>query len=173
MVKTNSRAYIPVARVKGVLDKCGLLSVHRLGGELEPYRRAGIELRRIGNGVLERLVNRIEDAVRADLDVVMTVMPGEIGARIAFPKASLLGNEDRSRIGIRPKPGGVVAHTALGIEQQRWRDHALVIDQPASLLVISILALPGILLHQFIGDFEVHAALAYSYADAVPIRKIP
>src|SRR5580693_6850913 len=104
---------------------------------------------------------------------MVPIMPRQVGARVSFPKTALLRHQNRSGLGIRPQIRGIVAHTALGVEQKRRGDDALIVDETTGLPIRAILPLARILLHEFVGDFETHLILAYLDADSVATGEIP
>src|SRR5260370_24131603 len=95
MIEADARAHIPVARVKGVLDKRGLLPVRCCLSEVETSSGVRVELRRVGDGVLQRLVDGAEDSIRSELEIVVTIVPGQVGANISLPKSALLCRHNR------------------------------------------------------------------------------
>src|SRR4051812_46761878 len=95
VVKTQSAAKIPLAEVDLVLPVCRLLQVPALVAKVEGLLRSRIELRGIGDLVMQHLVNRIEHSVESDLPVMLSGMAGEVGANIAFAVASVLRDDDR------------------------------------------------------------------------------
>ena len=54
-----------------------------------------VKLQRIGNLVLQGLMNGTEEAVQTGFPIMMAAVPGEIGAKIAFAVAAVLRNNHR------------------------------------------------------------------------------
>src|SRR5260370_7437815 len=55
----------------------------------------GIELRWIGNRVLERFVHWTEDAVHSRFPIVMSAVPGEVTSRVSFQQPPVFPSDNR------------------------------------------------------------------------------
>src|SRR4029077_8499415 len=89
----------------------GWLNVPMPVGEPKLQNSVGVELRGVRNAVLQVFVYRRENSIDADFPIVPAMMPGEIRARVAFPVATLLRDDDG---------GGLL----VGREQRRGVAHA-------------------------------------------------
>ncbi len=133
---------------------------------------AGSNCNGIGDCVLQRLVHRTVDPIHSKLHIVVSVMPRQAGSRVPFPKSAPQRHQNRSGAGIRPQTCGVVTHAALGVEQQRRRDDALIVDQTAGLPIRTVLPLSGILLQEFVGNLETHLMPAHRDPNPVATGEI-
>src|SRR5260370_38485277 len=61
----------------------------------------GIELRWIGNRVLERFVHWTEDAVHSRFPIVMSAVPDEVSSRVSFAVAAVLRYDHRCGCRVR------------------------------------------------------------------------
>src|SRR6267378_4962002 len=92
MIEPQSRADVPSAQPHLVLRIKRRFNIpFPLVRKLKVQLRAGIELSRIGNHILQRLVHRAENSVHARFPIVMSVVPRKVGSRIPFAVAAVLG----------------------------------------------------------------------------------
>src|SRR6266850_3325642 len=173
VIEPQSRADVPVAAMPVVLHVGRGLEVPPAIRKLKRCLRSRIELRWIGDRILQRLVYRAENAVHARLPVVLTAMSYEVPANVAFAIAAVLRDEDRRREWIRCQRRAGAAHAAGKIQKQTGRNRMLEKDLPGGLPVRNILTLERLLLHQLIGDQEAHCIMDHRDAQPVAIRKIP
>src|SRR5207302_1266105 len=56
--------------------------------------RPGIELSRIGDRILQRLMHRTEDTVHSRFPIVVSAMPRKVGSHVSLAVAAILRNDD-------------------------------------------------------------------------------
>src|SRR5438067_13763636 len=95
VIEAHACAQVPVAPVHLVLHIRGLLAIACPIGKVEGFLQAGIELRRISDCILQRLMHVAEHAVSAEFPVMPAGMSGEIYASIALTITALLVSNDR------------------------------------------------------------------------------
>ena len=89
MVKPNAGADIPVSNSNLILDERRLLSIPAAIRKAKLRLQAGLELRAVGNYVLQRFVDRTEECICSSFPVIPAPMPRKVSANITFTKSSL------------------------------------------------------------------------------------
>src|SRR5690348_3740031 len=95
MIEPQPGAHIPIPQVNLILNVGGGLDIPSPRREFELRLGSRIELRRIGDGVTQSFLHRIEDAVDSDLPIVSPMMSGEVLAQVSFAVPAVLRNNDR------------------------------------------------------------------------------
>src|SRR5882762_11030163 len=131
MIETQARADVPRAITYLILPVERRLDVPLAAREIQIQLSAGIELRGVGDVVLQRFVNRSEERIGAGFPVVMAAVTCDVAANVAFAIAAILVDDHGSgrRIGAERKAG--IAHAAGKTENQVGGDGVLEIDLPA------------------------------------------
>src|SRR6266852_8596526 len=94
MIEPQSRADVPLAQTHLVLYVNRRLDIpFPLIGKLKVELRTGIELRRVGYRILQRLMHRTENTVRTRFPIVTSVVSRKVGSRIPFAEAAVLRND--------------------------------------------------------------------------------
>src|SRR6185312_17141284 len=110
VVVTNTRAEGPVMKAHEILRERGFFAILSATAEIEYPRRVRIELRRIGNLIIQSLANGAEIAFAAEFELVRPVMGRDRTLHVTFEKAAILIGENRRGQRIRPEIGRYVAH---------------------------------------------------------------
>src|SRR5882762_10249527 len=133
MIETQARADVPRAITYLILPVERRLDVPLAAREIQIQLSAGIELRGVGDVVLQRFVNRSEERIGAGFPVVMAAVACDVAADVAFAIATVLVDDHRGgkRIGMEREAGS--AHAAGKTENQVRRDGVLEIVLPAVL----------------------------------------
>src|SRR5947209_5060236 len=96
MVIADSRIHIPVGNVNAILNIGSRLDIPLAVRKCESQLRPGFELRRISNDVTQLFTNWVNDAVRPEFPVMMSVVSSQIPPNIAFPISAILGHHHRN-----------------------------------------------------------------------------
>src|SRR5580704_14876391 len=83
VIEPQPCADVPIAAMPLVLHISGWLNIPAPCRKLELLQRAWIELRRIGDGVLQRFMHRTENPVHSGFPVVMPTMAGNVSTNIS------------------------------------------------------------------------------------------
>src|SRR5690242_2837125 len=107
MVETQPSADVPPTVTHLVLNIKRRLDVPLAVREIQIQLRAGIELRWVGDVILQGFVDRGEERVGTGFPIVVTTMAGDIAANVPFAIAAILIDHDGSgqRIGAKRKTG--------------------------------------------------------------------
>src|SRR6202795_4083866 len=131
MIETQPRADVPPAIAHLILDVEGRLDVPLATREIQIQLRAGIELHRVSDVILQRFMSREEKRVGAGLPVVMAAVAGDVAANVALAVAAILIDDDGSRERIGAEREARIAHAAGKTENQVGGNGVLEIDLPA------------------------------------------
>src|SRR5258708_24709467 len=95
MIEAQAGGDIPRAVTHLVLHVERRLDVPLAAREIQIQLSAGIELRGVGDVVLQRFVNRSEERIGAGFPVVMAAVTCDVAANVAFAIAAILVDDDR------------------------------------------------------------------------------
>ena len=151
--------------------------------EGEVQRRAGVELRRVGDGVIEILVQ--EGVVRLDahLPFIAAMVDGDHSLEITFVEPVVLKQNNRSGQSIGVEVIAVIAHHAAKIADHIGRENVPVGDRTHGFEIVGILLLarracghargiaPG-LLHDLVGKQIARQLIPGDEVDAVIGREV-
>src|SRR5215475_4266295 len=97
VIEAEPRRYVPISQPNLVLHIGRRLHIPAMIGELKLLLRTGIELRRVGDSVLQVFTYRVENAVNPNLPVVPARVANQVPTNICFAVAAILRNDNRSR----------------------------------------------------------------------------
>ena len=157
----------PVVWTEGVLDKRGLFKIRALAGEGEGEWREGIELRRVGDRVVEVFVEEGVVGFDAELQLVASAIRGERCFEVAFAKAVVLEDLDGRGPRVGGEVAGVVAHHAAQVKERLRGQDVFPRGDAHGLEVVGGLTLPGGLLDGFVGQVVARDLVAHAQAHAV------
>src|SRR5580692_744074 len=131
MIETQAGADVPWSVAHLVLQIERRLDVPFAAREIQIQLRAGIELRGVGDVVLQRYVNRSEERIGAGFPVVVAAVADNVTTNVALAIAAILVDNDRRGKGIGAERKTGIAHAAGKAENQVGGDGVLEIDLPA------------------------------------------
>src|SRR5579863_4357157 len=99
-------------------------------------------------------------------------MAREVRARVSLSIAAILENDYRrgQRVGIQERIG--IANASGNAQEHIRRKGMRIVNLAGSFLLLGILALPGLLLHEFVWHFVANGVLPEGQENAVAIGKI-
>ena len=160
MIPANTGVDGPGPQPNLILDEEGLLAIGAPVVEAENGRSTRIELTRIRDLVAETFSNRADVQVTAYLPLVRTDVSGHRALQVQLSKAAILLRRDRRRSGIRPEARRHIAHHAAHIAQHVRRNNVLIRELSHGFRAITILPLPGLLLHALVRHEEAGLSAA-------------
>ena len=154
-IPAQSRAEGPMAHLHQILGEHRSFESHAPLRELKLRWHVWLEVARVADLIPEILVNRGPDGLSTCLHFVDTVMRGERAANVRLAKAAALIRQNRSRERIRPQVGGEISDHGPDAREQPGGQGVLVGNLPGCFFAAAVLALAGVILHQFIGHQKV------------------
>ena len=169
VIEPQPRADVPAGQPHLIPHVGRRFDVPAVIRKLKLQLRSRIEESRIRYGILQCFAHRAKNAVHACFPVVMSVMPGEVRAQIAFAIAAVLRNNHRSGRRVRAQRCARIPHASGKTQKQVLRERMLIINLPARFGVGKVLPLPCDLLHQFVRHEKPHRVVRYRDAQAIAI----
>ena len=172
MIPANTGVDGPGAQPDLILHEEGLLTIGAPVVEAEDRQSIRIELTRIRNPVAETFPDRAGAQVAAGLPLVRTGVSGDRALQVQLSKAAILLRRDRRGRGVRPEARRRVAHHAAHVAQHMRRKNVLVRELSEGFLAVSILPLPGLLLHVLVRHEEAGLSVTHDDTESTRIGEI-